>query len=72
MELLKQSGDEGGRVLIEQHWSKKDDLCDAILLACGLALEIGEMRKKTQKKKDAKNKKLDVVSARPLCVKESQ
>lgn len=71
MELLKRSGDEGGRALIDQHWGKKDDLCDAILLACGLALELGEVHKKAQKKKNAKNKKLDVASARPLCVKET-
>ncbi|MDR3540505.1 MAG: hypothetical protein P4L69_05985 [Desulfosporosinus sp.] len=52
IELLKFSEDTVGSELLERHREKKDDIADAILLACGLALE-----QKKKKKKRAPSKK---------------
>lgn len=46
--LLRFSGDEAGMNLMETHSDKRDDLCDAILLACGTC--IPTKTKKSSKK----------------------
>ena len=54
IELLEFSEDSVGLELLERHREKKDDIADAILLACGLALDHMKLKKKKkalQKKK---------------------
>ena len=47
IELLKFSEDSVGSDLLEKHREKKDDIADAILLACGLGLDLRMKKKRT-------------------------
>lgn len=48
-ELLRYSGDAKGTDLLQRHKDKKDDLADAILLACGLGLDLRKPKTRTKK-----------------------
>jgi len=53
-ELLKFSDDAKGAALLERHHDKKDDIADAILLACGLGLDMQPKRRVSVKGKKKK------------------
>jgi hypothetical protein len=59
-ELLRVSGDEVGLALLEKHKSKKDDICDAILLACGYCMDLSSCSLKKKQRRRRRQKEEDV------------
>lgn len=55
--LLEFSSDGSGQELLDKHHDKRDDLCDAVLLACGLGLDLFTVKKKRKSRVGGGEKK---------------